>query len=449
MTPAPLPACTRSPTARVRALGADIRVDTPDDIPGGRLGRVTRVRPYEESHPWIAFDARALNEVHPKLWMLLGEARSKCEHLAGAPLKPEIAERFYRVTLIKGAQATTAIEGNTLSEEQVAGILDRSFDAPPSRKYQEIEVRNVLDALTKIDRQVQRGEYATLTRELLCDFNRQVLIGLEGQMDDSTVPGELRTRSVVVGRYRGAPAEDCELLLDRLAVWLEGPDFKAPDRDIDFALMLVRAVLAHLYIAWIHPFGDGNGRTARLVEFLILARSGKVPLPAAHLLSNHYNLTRDRYYRELDKASRSGGDITGFITYAIEGFVDGIRSQIDEVRVQQLGVAWVNFVHEVMSRFPVSKASDRQRELVLAMPLDRAVPRSELVGLSPRLAHQYAQAGPRTLSRDLNRIAGAGLITPIEGNRYGTSIHQMSAFLPAIAPPGNEGPASDGTTSAP
>ncbi len=396
------------------------------------------MRPCEESHPWIAFDARALNEVHPRLWMLLGEARSKCEHLAGAPLKPEIAERFYRVTLIKGAQATTAIEGNTLSEEQVAGILDGSFEAPPSRKYQEIEVRNVLDALTKIDGQVRRGEYPKLTRELLCDFNRQVLVGLEDQMDDSTVPGEVRNHSVVVGRYRGAPAEDCEYLLDRLCDWLEGPDFKAPDRDIDFALMLVRAVLAHLYIAWIHPFGDGNGRTARLVEFLILARSGKVPLPAAHLLSNHYNLTRDRYYRELDKASKSGGDITGFIAYAIEGFIDGIRSQIDEVRGQQLSVAWINFVHEVMSRFPTGKASDRQRELVLAMPFDRAVPRSELTGLTPRLAQQYAQAGPRTISRDLNRIERAGLITRVGRSNFGSSIYQMAAFLPAIAPPHNE-----------
>lgn len=396
------------------------------------------MRPYEESHPWIAFDARAINEVHPRLWMLLGEARSKCEHLAGAPLKPEIAERFYRVTLIKGAQATTAIEGNTLSEEQVAGILDGSFEAPPSRKYQEIEVRNVLDALTKIGAQVQRGEYPKLTRDLLCDFNRQVLVGLEDELDDTTVPGELRNHSVVVGRYRGAPAEDCEYLLDRLGDWLEGPDFKAPDRDIDFSLMLVRAVLAHLYIAWIHPFGDGNGRTARLVEFVILARSGKVPLPAAHLLSNHYNLTRDRYYRELDKASKSGGDITSFIAYAIEGFVDGIRSQIEEVRTQQLSVAWINFVHEVMSRFPTGKAGDRQRELVLALPFDRAVPRLELTSLTPRLARQYAQAGPRTLSRDLNRIESAGLITRVGRFTYRSSIDQMAAFLPAIAPPDNE-----------
>ena len=369
--------------------------------------------------------------------MQLGEASSKCEHLAGTPLRPNVAQDFYKVTLIKGAQATAAIEGNTLSVEQVAGIYEGTFEAPPSRKYQEVEVRNVIEALQHIGEQVQRGEYPRLTTALVCDLNRRLLSGLESELDESTVPGELRSHSVAVGRYRGAPAEDCELLLDRLCEWLEGPDFKSPDKEIDFALMLVRAALAHLYIAWIHPFGDGNGRTARLVEFLILARSGKVPFPAAHLLSNHYNLTRDRYYRELDKASKSGGDIVGFVAYAIEGFVDGIRSQIAAVREQQLSVAWVNFVHNVMAQFASGKACDRQTDLVLAMPTDRRISRSELVGLTPELAVQYAQAGPRTFARDLNRLEGAQLIRRVGRSAYRARIDQMSAFLPAIAPEAN------------
>ena len=392
---------------------------------------------YEESHPWITFDARGVNKFHPRLWMQLGEASSKCEHLAGTPLRPNVAQDFYKVTLIKGAQATTAIEGNTLSVEQVAGIYEGTFQAPPSRKYQELEVRNVIEALQDIGEQVQRGEYPKLTTALVCDLNRRLLSGLESELDESTVPGELRSHSVAVGRYRGAPAGDCERLLDRLCEWLEGPDFESPDKEIDFALMLVRASLAHLYIAWIHPFGDGNGRTARLVEFLILARSGKVPFPAAHLLSNHYNLTRDRYYRELDKASKSGGDIDGFVAYAIEGFVDGIRSQIAAVREQQLSVAWVNFVHNVMAQFASGKACDRQTDLVLAMPTDRRISRSELVGLTAELAVQYAQTGPRTLARDLNRLEGAQLIRKVGRSAYRARIDQMSAFLPAIAPQAN------------
>jgi len=392
------------------------------------------VRAYEESHPWIKFDARGVNHFPPSLWMQLGEAQSKCEHLAGTPLRPSVAQDFYKVTLVKGAQATTAIEGNTLSVEQVAAIYDGRFEAPPSRRYQEVEVHNVIEALREIGDQVHSGESPRLSRALICDLNRKVLRGLETELDESTVPGELRTHSVVVGRYRGAPSEDCEFLVDRLCDWLEGPDFKSPDKEIDFALMLVRAALAHLYIAWIHPFGDGNGRAARLVEFLMLARSGKVPLPAAHLLSNHYNLTRDRYYRELERASKSGGDITDFVAYAIEGFVDGIRSQIAAVREQQLSVAWLNFVNNVMAQFPSGKARDRQTELVRTMPTDRKVSQSDLAGLTPSLAVQYAHTGPRTLARDLNRLESAVLIQRVERNFYRVRIDQMLAFLPPIAP---------------
>jgi hypothetical protein len=54
---------------------------------------------------------------------------------------------------------------------------------------------------------------------------------------------------------------------------------------------LIAAVVAHVYFEWIHPFGDGNGRTGRLIELKLLLEAG-VPQPAAHLLSNHYNATR-------------------------------------------------------------------------------------------------------------------------------------------------------------
>ena len=101
------------------------------------------------------------------------------------------------------------------------------------------------------------------------------------------------------------PAGDCEFLVERLCEWLNGDDFaRCDDRRETFLRAFLRAVLAHVYIAWIHPFGDGNGRTARLVEFAILTAAG-VPAISAHLLSNHYNATRDAYYRQLNQASRS------------------------------------------------------------------------------------------------------------------------------------------------
>ena len=365
--------------------------------------------------------------------MLLGEAHSKCEHLAGAPLRPDVAQELYRVTLIKGALATTAIEGNTLTEEQVAGLLDGTFEAPRSRQYQEQEVRNVIEALTDMANQVAEGQVMELSTALICDFNRQVLKDLDTGPD--VVPGEIRTHSVGVANYRGAPAEDIEYLLDTMVEWLNGPTFQIDDPELQFALTLTKAVYAHLYLAWIHPFGDGNGRTARLVEFLILASCGLVPLPAAHLLSNHYNLTREQYYRELAKASATGGETLGFLVYAIQGFVDGIREAILMVREQQIRVTWINYVYERFEREPRTKATDRQRTLVLGMPMDRLVARGDLEGLTPKIARLYANAGPRVLSRDLNHLVKLGLLRKA-GKSYGARSSVVLAFLPPMADTG-------------
>jgi Fic family protein len=276
---------------------------------------------------------------------------------------------------------------------------------------------------------VMAGEDIPISRELICDFNRQVLKGLD--LRDDVVPGEIRTNSVVVFNYRGAPAEDCAYLLDRLSDWLNDPVFISEDPEIHFALSVAKAVYAHLYLAWIHPFGDGNGRSARLTEFLILASCGLVPMPGAHLLSNHYNLTRPRYYQELARASEAQ-DALGFLNYAIEGFVDGIREVIDMVREQQLRIAWINFVHERFAGEPTSKATERQRSLVLAMPIGARVPRSELEGLTSKVSKFYANAGPRMLSRDLNHLAKMGLIRSAIGG-YENEAETMLAFRPPIA----------------
>ncbi len=389
------------------------------------------MREYERTHPWINFTATDINDVRPQHWMMLGEARSKCEHLAGAPLKPGVAQEIYGVTLVKGALATTAIEGNTLSEDQARGIFDGSYKAPQSRQYQEQEVRNVLDALEGLHDRIVAGENIPVTPELICEFNRQIL--KDTHYRDGVVPGVIRTESVVVGSYRAAPAEDCAYLLERLADWLNGPVFVHDDPQFQFALTLAKAVYAHLYIAWIHPFGDGNGRTARLLEFLILARCGTVPIPAAHLLSDHYNLTRSRYYNELARSSKPGQGTLGFLAYAIEGFIDGIRETIGMVRAQQLEVAWVNHVHERFAAQPNTKASARQRSLVLAMPMGGAVSRDDLEGLTPRLAKMYAVAGPRTLSRDLNTLRRLGLVRQGRRDRWHARSEVVEAFMPPAA----------------
>ncbi len=383
---------------------------------------------YTTTHPWIRFRAD-LSRAPADLWLLLGEAASKCEHLGKVPLTPETNQRLHRLYLAKGASATTAIEGNTLSEDQVLAAVDGTLTVPPSKQYQKQEVENVIAACNEIGRELASGVPMKLTLARVLDYNRRVLEQLP--LEEGVRPGEFRTHSVVVGTYRGAPAEDCALLVERLCEWLDGPDFRGSERQ-ETVYGVLQAMLAHLYLAWIHPFGDGNGRTARLVEFHLLLAAG-VPSPAAHLFSNHYNQTRAEYYRQLDRASRSGGDVVPFLRYAVQGFVDGLREQLDSVWRQQWDLVWRDLVHGLLQhRSSASEA--RQRELALALGArDEWVAIAEIVELSPRLARSYAGKSPKTVQRDLLALETLGLVER-QARRTRARREIVFAFLPLRRP---------------
>ena len=382
------------------------------------------MRTYEKTHPWIKFQLD-LRPAGPKFWMLLGEASSKCEHIAGVPLQPDVARDLHQLYLAKGAQATTAIEGNTLSEQEVLQRIKGELTLPASKEYLGQEVDNIVNACNRIRDRLREGDDA-MTSGLVREFNRLVLEKL--RLEKGVVTGEVRQHSVVVGRsYLGAPAEDCEFLLNRLCEWLNGPDFRASE-GMELVFAIIKAVVAHVYVAWIHPFGDGNGRTARLMEFQILLSAG-VPTPAAHLMSNHYNQTRSEYYRQLEAASGSGGDIIPFLEYAAQGLVDGLREQLAKIRLRQWDVAWENFVHEEF-REKTGKTARRQRSLVLDLSrLEKPVQAGMVSDLSPRLAREYAGKTPKTIRRDLGALLKMDLVerTP-EGFR--AKKEKILAFLP-------------------
>jgi Fic family protein len=382
------------------------------------------MRTFEGTHPWIKFTGD-FKKASPKLWLMLGACKSKCEHIAKVPLRPHTAKELYKVYLAKGALATTAIEGNTLSEKEVLDHLDGKLKLPPSREYLAREIDNIVNGCNGILSSIIEGKPPIISTDRICELNRTVLNGLS--LEEGVIPGKVRTYSILVGRYRGAPAEDCNCLMDKLVEWLNGPDFQS-DEDLAIVHAVLKAIIAHLYIAWIHPFGDGNGRTARLLEFQILLSAG-VPAASAHLLSNHYNLTRTEYYRQLDHASKSGGDIVPFVMYAVQGFLDGLRQQLDTVWKQQWDITWRNYVHEFF-RDKTSPTQVRRRHLVLDLSMQtESVPVSKIPAISPRMAQAYARRTYKTLIRDLNAMRDANLLT-FDEKGYRARKEVILAFLP-------------------
>ena len=345
-------------------------------------------------------------------------------------LKPETGRQLHQLFLARGVLATTAIEGNTLSEDDALRAIEGTLELPESQQYLGQEIQNIIDAANEIKEEMVNSEASPqISRETIEHYNEMVLRDLP--LGAGVVPGRVRDHSVGVARYRGAPHQDCEYLLGRLSHWLNKSDLNTDDQDFRVPYAILKAIVAHLYIAWIHPFGDGNGRTARLLEVQILL-AAQLPAPACHLLSNHYNLTRNEYYRQLDQASRTGDPIP-FIEYAVRGLVDGVDDALGTIRAQQFSDRWEQYVYETFGEL---KTQADRRRLRLVLDLTRQheetlepISKRELRRLSPALSEAYAGKTVKTLTRDLNAILAMGLLE-IEDQGYVPRDWIILAFRP-------------------
>jgi Fic family protein len=381
---------------------------------------------YLQSHPWITFSVDT-RRAGIDVWMRLGEIQSKCRHIANTLLDPKVAQDLQMLYLAKGARATTAIEGNTLTEEQVRLHLSGKLDLPKSKEYLRIEIDNIVVACNQIANMQFMRQGTSLSVDEIKKYNYFVLNNLP--KDENTIPGEIRKYSVGVARYKGAPAEECSYLLERMCKMLED-DFSL-GQDWPIATGVLKAILAHLYIAWIHPFGDGNGRTARLVEFKLCISAG-VPAPAAHLLSNHYNETRDAYYLALDKTSR-GCNPFPFISYALQGYADQLEEQIEKIRQAQYKAFWTNFVYSQFQNLD-SIAHKRRRDLLLVLS-DRTFGNNEWISIAKiedlalQLRTMYAGKTSRMKARDVNALINMDLLKRQKG-RVRPCFEKIEVYLP-------------------
>jgi Fic family protein len=365
----------------------------------------TAVRDYEKTHPYINFKLK-LNKPNASLWLLLGEAKSKSAHIARTLLHPDRSHELMQVFLTKGVLATTAIEGNTLSEDQVRAVIENRAELPPSKQYLAQEIRNVIDAYNDVVEVVLDEPGAPVSPTQFKRWNGLILKGLD--LEEDVHPGVFRDGSVVVGNYRAPAAGDVEILMERLCDWLNSDDFQAPKGapELRAPLVVIKAIVAHLYFVWIHPFDDGNGRTARLLELKLLLAAG-FPTPATQLLSNHYNQTRSEYYRQLHASSRTGDPIP-FLTYALRGFVDGLAEQLDLIFSWQREDRWEQYVYQQFGELR-TEADRRRLRLVLEVSREshvREAPiaRADIRWLTPKLSMAYSSKTDKTLTRDLNAI---------------------------------------------
>ncbi|MBU1171409.1 MAG: Fic family protein [Proteobacteria bacterium] len=375
----------------------------------------------------IAFSKRW--NITPEISYILGQCKTLTRAISDTPIQPEYHQRLLNLSLIKGAQATTAIEGNTLSHEEIQKIQSGE-KLPPSKEYQEIEVKNILDAFNKFLNDVTvKNSIQYITPSLIKDMHKLIGVNLGKHLD--AIPGQFREDSRIVGSYRCPDHRDIKEYMTSLCQWLV-KEFNF-GKDNSFKTTVIQAIVTHIYIEWIHPFGDGNGRTGRLAEFYILLRSG-LPNIATHILSNYYNLTRPEYYRQLENA-RVKNDLTEFIHYAVLGFRDGLNETLGSIRKSQFDIHWKYFIYETFKNVAYRKkdAFKRKRDLMLDFPIHSELRLEDIEEISPAIARHYVKITEVTLKRDLKELVEMGLLIKNRGT-YRANTEILKAFTPVKRP---------------
>lgn len=380
-----------------------------------------------------------LSEKYPTLnftknWILneevsykLGMAKALVDTITLSPIEPNLRMKLMEVSLIKGAQATTAIEGNTLSEEEVKEVLDGK-SLPPSKEYQQIEVKNILEAFTQIKNELLTDENKSevLTPDVIKNLHNLVGKNLGTALEG--IPGQFRKYNVAVGKYRAPDYEDVPELIAKFCKWLR-IEFHY-EKGQSFSDSVIQAIVAHVYIEWIHPFSDGNGRTGRLLEFYILMRAG-IPDITSHILSNYYNETRPEYYRQIDEGFKKN-NLTNFINYALQGYIDGLKNIKDKLTLDQLTTYWQKLIYDTFKdkRYSSRDVFKRRRDLMLSIDIFRKYELKDLGETNTYIAKIYGGLSESTFMRDVQELLNSKLLLKDEDGKYKAASALLFNLLP-------------------
>lgn len=242
-----------------------------------------------------------------------------------ARILPKQELRLRRRATIRMTHHSTEIEGNRLNIRQVEALYARKKIDAPARDIH--EVQNYLNALKYIEKIV--AEQKPTTERVILRIHKLVT----AKTMDPKFCGAYRPGSIYVVRrrpgvspetlYTGPIAKHIPKLMTEFVNWLK----ESEEKEIN---PVVVAAIAHLEIAAIHPFNDGNGRTARALATLLLYQRG-YDFRRLFALEDYYNTDRPAYYKAINLGktyNERKKDITSWLGY----FTKGFKKEIDTVK---------------------------------------------------------------------------------------------------------------------
>lgn len=261
----------------------------------------------------------------------LEAAKQKILHL---PLTPTVLSSLRETARLYTTHYSTMIEGNRLDPDQVEEILKHEGHFP-GRERDEHEVKGYYAALTQVEKWAAQG--VSITEKMIQTLHALVMAhGKEktkptAYRDGQNVIRDGRTKAIV---YMPPEAKDVKSLMASMVDWINNnTELPCP----------IIAGIAHYQFATIHPYFDGNGRTARLLTTLIL-HLGEYDLKGLYSLEEYYARNLGAYYDAISVGEshnyymgRAEADITKWVEYFVEGMAvafENVLKRMDDAKTQ-------------------------------------------------------------------------------------------------------------------
>lgn len=244
----------------------------------------------------------------------LSELRAKVSSLRkDGALSSEALKNLRRFFRIKNIYNSNAIEGNTLSIGETRLVVEQGLTITGKPLKDTLEAKNLSHALDLFEELADREGRPILGVDIR-NLQGSILKGI----DDENA-GKYRSVNVhITGSQHTQPSsEQVASMMSDLTDWLE--KLPSPDQLSEEADPIVLACIAHAWFVYIHPFVDGNGRTARLLMNLVLMRYG---YPIAIINRDD----RQRYYDALETSQ--GSDLTPFIQLVFESVDESLEEYL-------------------------------------------------------------------------------------------------------------------------
>lgn len=275
---------------------------------------IENVRRYITPQHWIRYDATAV-------FNLLVEAKTAAAVLQHMPYLHQWIEQAHEEQLRLEAAGTSRIEGAEFTQREQDEALASDSLQHTRLTHSQRQLR-CADATYRW-MQIQPA-HRPLTSDFILNIHRRIVTGCD---DDHCEPGALRPDgwNVTFGTpiCRGAEGGyECQTAFKALCTAIAG-EFQRHDP-------IVQAIAVHYHIGAMHPFGDGNGRTARALEAFMLRRAGVNDVVMVSL-SNYYYERKDEYLATLNQSRQRGHDITPFLLFAFKAIIDRCNSLTEEI----------------------------------------------------------------------------------------------------------------------